>query len=116
MVGGGASVTAEQLAAIFANSAELHVVVVLVVVAGGRAHAHLRNHPVLAVLLEVLEVVVLGLPLDALFFLGKENGELSIQITKRKSSPAVWQLEEHEQEVIELLLTGCCFSVPFTVH
>ena len=76
----GAGVAAQQLATIFANSTELHVVVLLLVVPGRHADAHLRNHPVLTVLLEVLKVVVLRLPLDPLFFLTETNTILLVVI------------------------------------
>lgn len=73
VVGRGAGVAAQQLAAVFANAAEFHVVVVLLLGRrpGGHAHPHadLRDDPVLAVLLEILKVLVLGLPLDSLFLL-----------------------------------------------
>lgn len=73
VVGGGAGVAAQQLAAVFANSAEFHVVVVLLLGRRPSGHAHphaeLRDDPFLAVLLEILKVLVFGLPLDSLFLL-----------------------------------------------
>lgn len=60
MVGRGARVAAQQLTAIFAHPAELHVVVVLL---------HLSS---IAVVLLNVRALLPGLPLDALFLLESE--------------------------------------------
>lgn len=73
VVGGGAGVAAQQLPAVFAHATELHVVVVVLLLRP--QGADLGYHPVLGVLLEVLEVLVLRLPLDSLFFLGEKGRE-----------------------------------------
>lgn len=57
VVGRGTRVAAQQLAAIFAHPAELHVVVVLL---------HLSS---IAVVLLTVRALLPGLPLDALFLL-----------------------------------------------
>lgn len=71
VVGGGAGVTAQQLAAVFTHPTELHVVVILLLRPGGDHHPDpdLWDHSVLAVLLKVLKVLVLCFPLYSLFFL-----------------------------------------------
>ena len=67
VVGGGARVAAQQLAAIFAHAAELHVVVVLL-------HLPL-NSPRLLRLLFPVRALLTRLPLDALLFLEKGERE-----------------------------------------
>lgn len=73
VVGGGAGVTAQQFTSVFTHPTELHVVVVLLLHPRGDPHPDVGDHPVLAVLLEILKVLVFGFPLDSFFLLGNER-------------------------------------------
>lgn len=86
VVGGGAGVAAQQLASVFTHAAELHVVIVLLLGAGGDTQADLRYHSVLAVLLEVLKLLVLGFPLDPLLLLKRQILLYDLRASRHRQS------------------------------